>query len=280
MKANVIPGSDGAGTVIDTGSEVTRFRIGDSVAAVFANYDGRLTEEILRDSNIGAKLDGTFRQYGAFHEGGLVAMPSSLDFQEASTLTCAAVTAWNALNGLNALKPGDTVLTQGTGGVSTFAIQFAKAAGATVISTTSSEEKAQMLQALPFPPDHIVNPKTVSKWGQKVRELSPGGLGVDCIVEVGGPATLEQSFEAVKLGGAVSIVGILGGAGETQPSFLEVLKHGCIVRGVLVGNRSQFEEMNRFIDAKGIKPVIDLKVWRLEELKDAYQYLVSVVRVK
>lgn len=203
-------------------------------------------------------------------------MPSSLKFQQASSVTCAGVTAWNALNGLDAIKPGDTVLTQGTGGISTFAIQFAKATGATVISTTSSEEKSQMLRALPFPPDHLVNYKIDSNWGQKSRKLSSGRLGVDCIVEVGGPAIPEQSFAAIKLGGVVSIVGILGGQGKTQPSFLEILKHGCIMRGVLIGNRSQFEEMNLFIGAKGIKSVFDPKAWKLEELKEAYQYLVSV----
>jgi len=159
--------------------------------------------------------------------------------------------------------------------VSTFAIQFAKAAGATVISTTSSKEKAEFLRGMDLPPDYVIDYKSDKNWGEAARALSAGGLGVDQIVEVGGPATLEQSFNAIKYDGLISIIGVLGGAGDARPSFAEVLKHNCVMRGVIVGSRSLFEEMNRMIDEKRIKPVIDPKVWDLDELKEAYQYLVS-----
>ena len=193
-------------------------------------------------TTLGGVVDGTLRQYGSFNENGLVDMPPSLNWLEGSTLTCAGLTAWNALNGLNPLRPGQVVLTQGTGGVSIFAIQFAKAAGATVIATTSSAKKAETLEKLGA--DHVLNYKDDSEWGAKAKELTPGGEGVDHIIEVGGPSTMRQSLNAVKIDGVISIIGFLGGAsGEKQPSFLDCLNHICTVRGILVGNRVQFEQM-------------------------------------
>ena len=212
-------------------------------------------------------LDGTLRQYGSFNENGLVTMPSNLSYLEASTLSCAAVTAWNALYGLKPLLPGDVVLTQGTGGVSIFAVQFAKAAGAKVIATTSSAEKAGVLKKLGA--DHVINYKDDAAWGEKAAALTPGGEGVDHVIEVGGPSTIAQSLKAVKIDGVISIIGFLGGVkGKEAPSFLEVLNNICTVRGVFVGNREQFEAMNRAIEGNGIKPVVDKKVFALEDLKE------------
>ncbi|KAI4243917.1 MAG: hypothetical protein L6R42_010612, partial [Xanthoria sp. 1 TBL-2021] len=183
------------------------------------------------------------------------------------------LTAWNGLYGLEskALKPGDTVLTQGTGGVSIFALQFARAAGARVIATTSSASKADTLRKLGA--DTVINYKDDPDWGETAKKASPHGLGVDHILEVGGPKTMAQSLKAVKPEGVISIIGFLGGMSKEQPSFLECLNNIVTVRGVLVGSRLQFENMNEAIDANGIKPVVDEKVFSLEELKDAYQYM-------
>ena len=200
-------------------------------------------------------------------------MPTTLDFQQGSTLSCAALTAWNALYGVEgkSLKPGDTILTQGTGGVSIFALQFAKAAGARVISTTSSSDKAEVLKKLGA--DHVINYKTDETWGETAKKLTPGGKGCAHIVEVGGPKTMAQSLKAIRPEGTISIIGFLAGFSKDQPSFLDCLNNMCTVRGVLVGSRLQFEQMNEAIDANGIKPVVDDKVFSLEETKDAYQYM-------
>ncbi|KAI4134288.1 MAG: hypothetical protein LQ347_001651 [Umbilicaria vellea] len=274
QRDNVVPASDGAGTVEAIGSRVTRFQKGDKVLTLFnqGHLAGSLTPAI-NATGVGGVIDGTLRQYGAFDEQGLVAMPETLNFQQGSTLSCAALTAWNGLYGLEsrALKPGDVVLTQGTGGVSMFALQFAKAAGATVISTTSSDSKAQILKKMGA--DHVLNYKTDENWGATAKSLTPGKLGVNHVIEVGGPKTLAQSIKAIKIDGVISIIGFLGGMGKDEPSFLDCLLNLCTVRGILVGSRLQFEEMNRAIDANGIKPVVDEKVFSLEETKEAYQYM-------
>jgi NADPH:quinone reductase-like Zn-dependent oxidoreductase len=200
-------------------------------------------------------------------------MPSNLNYLEASTLTCAALTAWNALYGLEtrAIKPGQTVLTQGTGGVSIFALQFAKAAGARVIATTSSKEKAETLKKLGA--DHVINYKETPNWGEEAAKLTPGGAGVQHVVEVGGPATMAQSLKAVGIDGVISIIGFIGGFSKEQPTFLDCLSNMCTVRGILVGSRLQMEDMCAAIEANDIKPVVDEKVFSLAEAKEAYQYM-------
>ena len=277
---------------------MTRFKKGDKVVTLFnqLHLGGDLLPEI-KASGLGGALDGTLRQYGAFNENGLVHMPETLDFKQASTLCCAGLTAWNGLYGLlsRALKPGDTVLTQGTGGVSIFTlqvrtaiisilfgfyytifikVQFAKAAGARVIATTSSSEKGEILKSLGA--DHVINYKEDPNWGETAKSLTPGGLGVEHIIEVGGPVTMAQSLKAIRLEGVITIIGFLAGNAKEQPSFLECLNTGATVRGALVGSRLQFEDMNRAIDAMGIKPVVDKKEFELEDLKEAYQYMVSM----
>ncbi|KAL9101162.1 MAG: hypothetical protein Q9187_009273, partial [Circinaria calcarea] len=257
---------------------------GDKVLTLFnqGHLAGPMTAEAV-GTGLGAAINGTLCQYGAYDEQGLVSMPETLDFRQASTLTCAGVTAWNALYGLrsNALKPGDTVLTQGTGGVSIFALQvpselttipkFAKAAGARVIATTSSDSKAETLKKLGA--DHVINYKTDENWGETAAKLTPGGAGVEFIIEVGGPKSMAQSLRAIKIDGLISVIGFLGGQSKDQPGFLECLTNSCIVRGLMVGSRQSFEEMNRAIDVNGIKPVVDEKVFKLEEVKEAYQYM-------
>jgi len=269
---NVVPASDGAGTVERVGKSVTRFKKGDKVVALFnqGHLAGSLDDKSVA-TGLGGTLDGCLRDYGAFDENGLVAMPENVDFRQAATLTCAGLTAWNGLYGLKPLLPGDYVLTQGTGGVSIFAVQFAKAAGAKVIATTSSEAKAQRLKELGA--DHVINYKEDTNWGETAKKIT-GGRGVQHVLEVGGPNTLIQSFNAIARDGIISIIGFLGGLkGEKQPTFLDPLSYGCIVRGLLVGSRLQFEEMNRAIEANNIQPVVDEKVFKLAEAKEAYQYM-------
>jgi len=269
---NVVPASDGAGIVERVGKNVTRFKQGDKVVALFnqGHLGGSLDNKSVA-TGLGGTIDGCLREYGAFDENGLVAKPENIDFRQAATLTCAGLTAWNALYGLKPLLPGDYVLTQGTGGVSIFAVQFAKAAGAKVIATTSSETKAQRLKELGA--DHVLNYKEDANWGETAKKIT-GGRGVQHILEVGGPTTMTQSFKAIGFDGIITVIGFLGGVkGEKQPTFLEPLNHGCIVRGLLVGSRLQFEEMNRAIEANNIQPLVDEKVFKLAEAKEAYQYM-------
>ncbi|KAF2188126.1 alcohol dehydrogenase [Zopfia rhizophila CBS 207.26] len=274
MNDGVVPGSDGAGTVEAVGSGVTRFKPGDKVVTLFnqGHLGGSLDGQSVA-TGLGGAVDGTLREYGAFDEQGLVHMPSNLNWLEASTLSCAALTAWNALYGLEsrALKPGDTVLTQGTGGVSTFAVQFAKAAGAQVIATTSSEKKAELLKK--YGADHVINYKENPNWGEHAKGLTPGQAGVAHVIEVGGPTTMAQSLKAIKIDGVISIIGFVGGFGKEQPSFLDCLTNICTVRGLLVGSRLQFEDMNRAIEANDIHPIVDEKVFDLAHAREAYEYM-------
>ncbi|KAF1945248.1 alcohol dehydrogenase [Clathrospora elynae] len=274
MKDNIVPGSDGAGTVEAVGKHVTRFKAGDKVVTLFnqGHIAGSLDSQSL-STGLGGAIDGTLREYAVLDEAGLVSSPQNLSMIEASTLSCAALTAWNALYGLEsrALKPGQWVLTQGTGGVSIFALQFAKAAGAKVIATTSSPEKAKLLKK--YGADHVINYKDTSNWGEEAAKLTPGQKGVHHVVEVGGPVTMAQSLKAVAIDGVITIIGFIGGAGKDQPTFLDCLNNICTVRGVLVGSRLQMEDMCAAIEANDLHPVVDEKVFELKNLKEAYQYM-------
>ncbi|OIW25242.1 NAD(P)-binding protein [Coniochaeta ligniaria NRRL 30616] len=268
----VVPGSDAAGEVIEVGPRVTQWKKGDRVLTIL-NQDhqyGELTAAN-RVTGLGAHIDGTLRQYGVFNENGLVKAPDNLDWVEASTLSCAAVTAWNALYGLRPLRSGEWVLVQGTGGVSLFALQFAKAAGAKVIATTSSAEKVELLKNLGA--DHVINYKEDHDWGKTAKSLTPNGDGVDHVVEIGGAETLGHSLNAVKYGGVVSLIGFLTGF-RPKESALEALFRGCILRGVMIGSRAQFEDMVRAIEANDIRPVVDRVVFSLESVREAYEYQV------
>ncbi|RYO84197.1 hypothetical protein DL766_008279 [Monosporascus sp. MC13-8B] len=215
----VVACSDGAGEVVEVGSKVSRFAKGDRVVTLFnQGHQFGPIDIAASHTGLGGAIDGTLREFAVFNENGLVRAPRNLDYAEASTLTCAALTSWNALYGLKPLKPGETVLVQGTGGVSVFALQFAKAAGATVIATTSSNEKAQTLKKLGA--HHVINYKEDANWGETAKKLTPGGAGVDHVVEVGGAGTLEQSLKAVKFEGVISVIGFLGGA-KAMPSIIE-----------------------------------------------------------
>ncbi|KAM0259852.1 hypothetical protein ACHAQJ_003096 [Trichoderma viride] len=272
---NIIPGSDGAGTVVAIGKHVTRFNPGDKVLTIFnqGHLGGNLTPQAVA-TGTGGLLDGTLRTYGAFNENALVRSPSTLTPIEASTLTCAGLTAWNALFGSAdyMVKAGHWILVQGTGGVSIFALQFAKAAGAKVIATTGSPSKVELLKKLGA--DHVLNYNDDPKWGETARKLT-GGRGVDHVVQVAGAKEMEQSIAAIKMSGAIDIIGFVAGLkDENEPGFITCLSNLFTARGILVGSRAQMEEMIEAVEAhpEALRPVVDEKVFKLEQLKEAYEY--------
>ena len=266
----LIPLSDGAGEVVEIGAGVTRWQPGDRVAGTFfQDWDaGRITPEVPK-SALGAALDGILAEYVLFHERGMVALPGHLSYNEGATLHCAALTAWHCLAS-GGISCGDTVLTLGTGGVSIFALQFARASGARVIATTGSEGKSVRLKKLGA--SEVINYTTEPAWEKRVLELT-GGIGVDIVVEVGGAGTLAQSIKASRMGGHISLIGVLAGQqGEVNP--LPAVMKGVGIQGIYVGPRDMFEAMNRAVGLHGIRPVID-RVFSFEEARDAYRYLQS-----
>ncbi|KAF4634114.1 hypothetical protein G7Y89_g4008 [Cudoniella acicularis] len=272
---DVVAGSDGAGEVIQIGDRVTKFKKGDRVATTFYqdHATGPLTVAAAQ-SALGSLKDGAFKQYAVLPEQGLVHVPESLTWAEAASLTCAAVTAWNALFGDRKTVAGDTILIQGTGGVSLFALEFAKAVGATVIAITSSDEKAKLLKKMGA--KEVVNYTANPDWGQKVKELSDKSEGVDMVLDIAGGKTLLQSLKSVKLGGVITLIGIHDGFNPAEwPSLLEVLGHMCTVRAIAAGSRAQFEELVKVIDTNAIKPVLDKNVFGFDEMKAAYEYLLT-----
>ena len=263
-----IPMADGAGEVIAVGAGVDEFAVGDNVVSTFFPdwLDGApLVEGFATVPGDG--VDGYAREVVTARASAFTRAPQGWSHAEAATLTTAGLTAWRALMADGALKPGDSVLVQGTGGVSIFALQFAKLAGATVIATSSSDAKLERLKAMGA--DHLINYRSDPAWGETARRLT-GGRGVDHVVEVGGPATLAQSMAAARVGGHVAVIGILSGvAGELPlvPALLKQLR----LQGVLVGSRAQQQAMVRAIDANGLRPVIDRR-FALEEIVDAFRY--------
>jgi NADPH:quinone reductase-like Zn-dependent oxidoreductase len=276
QRLGIVATSDGAGEVVEVGSRVSRFALGDKVLTTFhqGHIYGVPDAQMLFDT-LGGAVDGPLTQYGIYNEQNIVRMPQGLNYLEGSTLCQSGITAWNSLYGLKdkALKAGDWVLVQGSGGVSIFGLQFAKAAGAKVIATTSSPEKAEKLKQLGA--DHVINYKEDPNWGETAKKLTPGGEGVHHVIEVGGPQTVAQSFKAVRTYGNIAIVGFLAGYDAPNQSWLDPLNYGCSVFGVLVGSREQFEDMNRAIEANNIRPVVDKKVFKLEEAREAYDLLAS-----
>jgi NADPH:quinone reductase-like Zn-dependent oxidoreductase len=216
---------------------------------------------------LGSPADGVLAQYVVVDQNDAVALPRTLSFEEGATLACAAVTAWHAIVRIGGIKPGQSVLVLGTGGVSMFGLQFAKAAGARVILTSSSDEKLERARLLGA--DTGVNYIKHPEWEQEVLRAA-GGRGVDLIVEVGGPGTLARSMRAIGYAGRIALIGFLGGPqGDTNPSPLMV--KGASLHGVFVGNRAMLEELSAAIDANGIKPVID-KVFEFDAARDAFDY--------
>ncbi len=249
-----IPMADGAGKVIAIGLGVTEFAVGDAVVSTFfptwldgaPQVDGFATVP-------GDGVDGFAREMVTAPVTAFTRAPKGFTHAESATLTTAGLTAWRALHDEGRIKAGDSVLVQGTGGVSIFALQFAKMAGAMVIATSSSDEKLAKLETLGA--DHLINYRKDEKWGETARRLT-AGRGVDHVIEVGGPATLEQSMIAARVGGHVSLIGILTGLAGPLP-LINALLRQLQLRAVLVGSRRQQIDMIRAIDANGLKPVID-----------------------
>ncbi len=264
-----IPCSDGAGEVVQVGAGVTRVKVGDRVAGIFMQnwLDGSLTVEKSKRA-LGGDVDGMLAAFVVLDADGVVEIPKHLSYAEGATLPCAAVTAWQALVHAAAVKAGDTVLIQGTGGVSIFALQFAKLMGARVLGTSSSDEKLERAKALGL--DAATNYRTQPEWAQWAISQT-GGEGVDAVVEVGGAGTFSQSLRAVRISGTVAQIGVLSAASEPI-SVTPILHKQIHVRGIYVGSRAMFEEMNRAIAQAQLHPVID-HVYGFEEARVAMEHM-------
>lgn len=265
-----IPVSDGAGEIVEVGEGVADFKCGDKVMSLFFPdwYDGPPTRE--NNARLGGdSTDGCAVEFSVVDPATLTPMPQSYSFAEAATLPCAALTAWRGLVEIGQIKAGDSVLVEGTGGVSIFALQFAKAFGATVYATSSSADKMERL--LQMGADHVINYRENSTWGEAVYELSGGG--VDHVIDVGGAATLEQSLSAVRMDGNVVIIGILGGL-EAEINLAQWMLKQPHIRPIAVGSRALQCEMVRYIDEGSFKPMID-STFNLDQLKSAFEYQIS-----
>ncbi|MGN2435353.1 NAD(P)-dependent alcohol dehydrogenase [Pseudomonas syringae USA007] len=263
-----IPMADGAGVVTAVGEGVSEFKVGDSVVSTF--FPEWISGEPLVEGFVtvpGDGVDGYAREQVTARATSFTHAPLGYSHAEASTLTTAGLTAWRALMVDDSLKAGDTVLVQGTGGVSIFALQFAKMVGATVIATSSSDEKLERLQAMGA--DHLINYRKDSNWGETARKLT-GGRGVDHIIDVGGPSTLQHSMNAARVAGHISVIGILSGvAGQLE--FVPALVKQLRMQGVLVGSRTQQQDMIRAIDANGMRPVMD-RSFPMTDIVEAFKY--------
>lgn len=269
-KPDLIPLSDGAGEVVAVGAGVTRVRPGDRVAGCFMQrwFGGPINERV-GASAMGGAIDGMLTELAVLEEDGVVKLPSHLSYEEGATLPCAGVTAWNALVEIGQMKAGETIVVLGSGGVSIFALQFARLVGARVIATSGSPAKAERLKAMGA--EAVIDYKTTPDWDQEVLKLT-GGRGADIVVEVGGAGTLPRSFNAVRLGGTISVIGLLTETAAIDP--MPILRRNIKVQGIYVGNTLMFEAMNRAIEAGKLRPVID-KVFPFAAAKEAYKHLKS-----
>ena len=272
-----IPCSDGAGEVVAVGDGVTRIRVGDRVCGIFMQrwLDGPLTAERSKQA-LGGDTDGMLAEYAVLHQDGVVHFPEHLSYEEAATLPCAGVTAWNALHHGGdpgrSTRPGETVLIQGTGGVSIFALQFATLLGARVIGTSSSDEKLARAYSLGLGAG--CNYGDRPEWSRWVAEVTDGE-GADRIIEVGGAGTFGQSLRAARVGGMVAQIGVLSGGTTAEPVALTPILHKQLrVQGIYVGSRAMFEEMNAEISRAKLRPVID-RVFGFDEVREAFLHMQS-----
>ncbi|HEX4418573.1 MAG TPA: NAD(P)-dependent alcohol dehydrogenase [Kofleriaceae bacterium] len=271
-KAPVVPASDGAGEVVEVGAAVTRFKVGDRVAASFFPtwLSGELSDYHHANA-LGGGRDGMLAEQVVLPEASWIALPARLSFEAAATLPCAGVTAYHALFEAARLRAGDVVLVQGTGGVSMFGLQLAKAAGARVIVTSSSQAKRE--RALALGADHVIDYKADPAWGETARAWT-GGRGADIVIEVGGPGTFDQSVAALRYGGTMSILGVLTGL-KGEINTYGVFHKALRVAGVYVGSVAMFEGLIRALEASRIDPIIDDRTFGFAEVRDAYAYLQS-----
>ncbi len=271
VRDNVVPLSDGAGEVVELGAGVTRVKVGDKVAGCFfQRWPGGEPPPDVQAGALGGSVDGMLSEYALLEEEGVVKIPAHLSLEEGACLPCAGVTVWHAMMEHAKLASGQTVLLQGTGGVSIFGLQLAHAAGAQVIITSSSDDK--LTRAKKLGARHGINYKTTPDWEKAAMEFT-GGRGVDHVVEVGGAGTLARSFAAIRVGGKISMIGGLSGpATELNPGL--ILGRRANVQGISVGSTQMFEAMNRAIAANAIKPVID-KVFGFDDVQAAYKHMAS-----
>jgi NADPH:quinone reductase-like Zn-dependent oxidoreductase len=269
-KPDLIPLSDGAGEVVAVGPGVSRIKTGDRVAGCFMQkWIGGAIDEVAMASAMGGAIDGMLTELAVLEEDGVVKLPAGLSFEEGATLPCAGLTAWHALVEIGNIKAGDIVQIQGSGGVSIFALQFARMFGARVIATSSSAAKAERLKKMGA--EAVIDYRATPDWDKETMKLT-GGRGADITVEVGGAGTLPRSFLATRLGGRIVVIGLLSGTAEVDP--MPILRRNLRVQGLYVGNRQMFEAMNRAIEAAGLKPVIDT-VFPFAQARDAYRHLKS-----
>lgn len=266
-KFPVIPLSDGAGEVLSIGSGVTEFKAGDRVASTFFQgwAGGRIPGNASKNS-LGGMVDGVLAEYALLNEIGAIKIPDHLSFEEASTLPCAALTAWNAIVANGQIKAGETVAILGTGGVACFGLQFAKMHGAFVFHTSSSDEK--LVRARSMGADATINYQTTPDWDQEILKQTDGA-GVDHILEVGGAGTLEKSMNAVRQGGSIYVIGALAGPGSINPRMIN--RKSIRLQGIHVGSRDMFGDMNRAAALNKLKPAID-RVFGFDDAKAAYVY--------
>jgi NADPH:quinone reductase-like Zn-dependent oxidoreductase len=271
QKLPLIPNSDGAGVVDAVGPGVTRVKPGERVMGLFSQaWLAGEPSRAAQVSTLGGPLDGALADTMLLHEDGVIPTPAYLSDEEAATLPCAALTAWSALVTYGGLKAGDTVLVQGTGGVSIFGLQLARMMGARVILTSSRDDKLEKARALGA--HEVVNYVTTADWDKAARAMT-GGVGVDHVVEVGGAGTFEKSLRAVRMGGTVSVIGVLSGGAGTVP-LTPVLMQNLRVQGIFVGHRQGFEALNRAMTLHGVRPVVD-RVFPFAEARAAFEYLKS-----
>ncbi|TNC51911.1 NAD(P)-dependent alcohol dehydrogenase [Rubellimicrobium rubrum] len=267
-----IPMSDGAGEVEAVGEGVTDFAVGDAVVSCFfpdwQEGENGMADNFARTPGDG--IDGYAREVVVTPASWFTRAPKGYSHQEAATLTTAGLTAWRALVVDGGIKAGDVVLALGTGGVSVFALQLAKAMGATVVITSSSDEKLERARAMGA--DHVVNYKAVPEWGARVREMT-GGRGADHVIEVGGPGTLPQSIEACRIGGHIALIGVLTGASGEVPTA-DLMRRHQRLQGLIVGSRRHQQDFVRALDGLALRPVID-RVFPLEDAAEAFRHEMS-----
>lgn len=268
FKLPFVPLSDGAGEILEIGSTVSDFKVGDRVILQFAPkwLDGDASYEQSRYT-LGGPLDGTLMEEKVYPDYALVKIPEYMSYEEAATLPCAALTSWSSLVTYGRIFPGDTVVVLGTGGVSIFALQIAKFHGAKVIVTSGSDDKLEQAKSLGA--DYAINYKTTSDWGKKVKEITK--TGADHIIEVGGAGTLEQSIKAIRPFGQISLIGILAG-GANDLNLLPVLMNNIKLQGILVGSKAGLAAMCKAFDFHQTKPVID-RVFDFQDSVQAIEYL-------
>ncbi len=273
---DLVPLSDGAGTVEAVGSGVQEFKPGDRVTACFfLDWPAGTATEHAMESDSGRASDGMLQEYRVIPESGLVHTPPHLSDAEAASLTCAGLTAWSAIVRLGRAEPGDAILTQGTGGVSLFALQFAKMNGCRVVITSSSDEKLERAKSLGA--DHGINYSFTPEWGKPAKEwgMSVGnGDGIDNVVELGGTETMKQSLIAVRPGGTLSLIGVLSGATTGNVLLPFIVSRDVRLQGVTVGPKDAMKQMCKAIQIANMKPVVD-KVFPFEDAAEAYRYLAS-----